>query len=201
PEPPTLTQSKLVLTDNGTSRYRALETTVNYRPRRNSNINFSYIRSDSRGDLNTFGANLATFEKNVVPPDRYALSRTDSPNRFLVWGDLSTFKGIIAAPAIDVHTGFPFAFFDADRHVPNETDFGRLPRTVSVDLGLYRDFGVRAFDRPGKLRVGVRVYNLTNHFNPRDAQLGENEEQSKPVLLGYLNNAGRTYRASLMFNF
>ena len=108
---------------------------------------------------------------------------------------------VMVSPAVDVHTGFPFAFFDADRHVPNEIDFGRLPETFSLDLGLYRDFTLTTLERPGKLRFGIRVYNLTNHFNPRDASLGESEDQKQAVLFGFLNNAGRTYRATATFSF
>jgi hypothetical protein len=201
PVPPTLLQSELVLSDRGTSRYRALETTATIRLARQSALSFSYTRSDSRGDLNTLGTNLGTFEKAVITPDRYALSRSDSPNRLLVWGDIDAFKGLTVSPALDVHTGFPFAFFDADRHVPNEIDFGRLPQTVTLDLGLYRDFRLAAVERQARLRLGLRFYNLTNHFNPRDADLGENETETAPLLKGFLNNAGRAYRLSAVFSF
>jgi hypothetical protein len=201
PNPPTLAQSELVLSDRGTSRYRALETTVTFRPRRQSTVNFSYTRSDSRGDLNPLSSILGTFEKAVITPDRYALSRSDAPNRFLVWGDVEAFKGVAVSSALDVHTGFPFAFFDADRHVPNETDFGRLPHTVSLDLGLYRDFRIAVIRPQARLRLGLRVYNLTNHFNPRDANLGENVTETAPLLKGFLNSAGRTYRLSAILSF
>jgi hypothetical protein len=201
PVPPTLLQSELVLSDRGTSRYRSLETTASFRPVQRSALSFTYTRSDSRGDLNTIGTNLGTFEKAVITPDRYALSRSDSPNRLLVWGDVEAFKGLMVSPALDVHTGFPFAFFDADRHVPNEIDFGRLPQTVSLDLGLYRDFRLAANDPKAHLRLGLRFYNLTNHFNPRDADLGENVTETAPLLKGFLNNAGRTYRLSAVFSF
>jgi hypothetical protein len=188
------------MSDSGTSRYRALETIVTFRPRRQSTVNFSYTRSDSRGDLNPLSSILGTFEKVVITPDRYALSRSDAPNRFLVWGDIETFMGISVSPALDVHTGFPFAFFDADRHVPNETDFGRLPDTVSFDLGLYRDFRFAALRPQARLRLGLRVYNLTNHFNPRDANMGENETETAPLLKGFLNSTGRTYRLSVILS-
>ena len=201
PIPPTLAQSQLLLSDQGTSRYRALDTTVTFRPVRQSAVNFTYTRSDSRGDLNPFGTILGPLQKVVITPDRYALSRSDSPNRFLVWGDIDSFKGFVMSPGFDVHTGFPFAFFDADRHVPNEIDFGRLPQTVSLDLGLYRDFRVAAIEPQARLRLGVRVYNLTNHFNPRDANLGENATETAPVVKGFLNSAGRTYRLSAVLSF
>ena len=197
PDPPTLSQDRLVLSDNGTSRYRELEATVTCKPLHSSYLNFSYIRSESRGDLNTFNTVLGTFQKAVITPNRYALSRSDSPNRFLVWGDLAGPAQLTLSTALDLHTGFPMAFFDADRHVPNDIDFGRYPWTVSLDMGLHRDFSLKAFDRPNKLRVTVAVYNLTNHFNPRDVSLGESEDQKAPLLKGFLNPVGRTYRAGI----
>ena len=110
----------------------------------------------------------------------------------------------MVSPALDVHTGFPYAFFDADNKVPTEVDFSRFPRTFSLDMGLYRDLKVMAFDRQGRLRLGLRVYNLTNHFNPRDVELdhGHSQEtEDQLVLKGYFNGARRTFRASATFNF
>jgi hypothetical protein len=204
PDKPGRSVTSLVLSDNGSSRYRELDATASYRPSRWSNLNGSYVRSSSRGDLGTFNAVMGTFEKLVISSSRYAHSRSDAPNRFLIWGDVRVPGSVMISPAVDVHTGFPYAFFDADNKVPNDVDFGRFPRTFSLDMGLYRDLKVMAFDRQGRLRLGVRVYNLTNHFNPRDVELdhGHSDETEDQLFLkGYFNGARRTYRASATFNF
>ncbi len=180
PDKPGKSVTALVLSDNGSSRYRELEATANYRLSRWSNLNGSYVRSSSRGDLGTFAAVMGTFEKLVIGPNRYAHSRSDAPNRFLIWGDVRVPGSVMISPALDVHTGFPYAFFDADNKVPTEVDFSRFPMTFSLDMGLYRDLKVIAFDRQARL---------------------SEETQDELFLKGYFNGARRTYRASATFNF
>ena len=191
----------LILSDDGKSRYRELETTASYRPVRSSVLNFSYIRSSGDGDLNAFSSVFGTFEKPFIGANRHARLRTDSPNRFLAWGDVTGPWGIRMSPALDVHTGFPFSFTDASNHVAPEADFGRYPRSVSLDLEVHHDFEVSELGRNGRLRLGLRVFNITNHFNPRGVDLDEDEEEKNPVLRGFFDNPGRTYRASLLLNF
>lgn len=204
PDKPGRSVTALVLSDNGSSRYREIEATASFRPSKWSNLNASYVRSSSHGDQGTFNAVMGTFEKLVLSASRYALSRSDAPNRFLLWGEFRVPGRLMVSPALDVHTGFPYAFFDADNKVPAEVDFSRFPKHFSLDMGLHRDLSLTAFDRQTRLRLGVRVYNLTNHFNPRDVELDHGhtqETQGQQFLKGYFNGAHRTYRASATFSF
>ena len=191
----------MVLSDNGKSRYRELETTAACRLRRASTLNFSYIRSTADGDQNAFSTVLGTFEKSFIGTNRHARSRSDSPNRFLAWGDVQGPLKLMLSPGLDVHTGFPFSFADASNHVAPEADFGRYPRSASLDLGLHRDFELNELGHKGKVRLGLRVFNLTNHFNPRGVDVTEDEREKSPVLRGFFDSPGRTYRASLEINF
>src|SRR6266571_3515741 len=199
-----LSVTALVLSGNGTSRYRELEATASFRPSKWSNLNASYVRSSSHGDLGTFNTVFSTFEKLFIGPNRYGLSRSDSPNRFLFWGNMRAPGDVMLMPAVDVHTGYPYAFFDADAKVPNEVDFSRFPRTFSLDMGAHRDLNLAAFDRKARLRLGVRVYNLTNHFNPRDVELEHGHtaaDQGQLSIKGFFNGFRRTYRASATLTF
>ncbi len=191
----------MVLSDDGKSRYRELETTAAYRLGRSSTVNFSYIRSTADGDQNAFSTVLGTFEKSFIGTNRHARSRSDSPNRFLAWGEVRGPWGLMLSPGLDVHSGFPFSFTDASNHVAPEADFGRYPRSASLDFGLHRDFELSELGRNGKVRLGVRVFNLTNHFNPRGVDVTEDETEKSPVLRGFFDSPGRTYRASLVVNF
>ena len=191
----------LVLSDTGESRYREFEATANYRPFNRATANFSYVRSSSLTDVNLFTPNVGTFERLFFSTNRFARSRSDAPDRFLAWGEIRPPGELVITPALDIHTGYPVAFVDADNKVPNEVDFGRLARTISLDLGVHREFAIKAFDRAARLRIGFRVYNLTDHFNPRDAELAEDELQKHPVLIRFFNSVGRSYRASLMLDF
>ena len=191
----------MVLADNGKSRYRELETTASYRLRRSSTVNASYIRSTSDGDQNSFSTVLGTFEKSFIGTNRHARSRSDTPHRFLAWGEIQGPWKVMTSPGLDVHSGFPFSFTDASNHVAPEADFGRYPRSASLDLGMHRDFDLSELGRNGKLRLGVRVFNLTNHFNPRGVDVTEDETEKSPVLRGFFDSPGRTYRASIVVNF
>jgi hypothetical protein len=203
PNAPAPDLTSVIVSDHGTSRYREVEGTVNFRPTKSTDLNLTYVRSSAVGDLNTFTSVLGTFEKLFLSKNQYAHSRSDSTDRFLAWGDVRLPGDFTVTPALDVHTGFPFGFIDADNTIPGKADFGRYPQWVSLDLGFYRDFKLNAFDRASKLRLGFRVYNVTNHFNPRDVLVSEieTETQKTPLLDGFLNGPGRGYRASVSFSF
>lgn len=191
----------LVIDDNGSSSYRELETTAFIRANGSSTLNVSFIRSSSSTDLNGFGTVMGTFEKLFIASNRYARSRTDAPNRFIGWGTIEIPGKFTLMPAVDVHSGFPFAFTDADNQIASDAEFGRFPRTATVDLGLNRDFNLRTFDRQGNLRLGLRIYNLLNHFNPRDVEVTEDEHESEGRISRFLNGARRTYRVTLVYSF
>src|SRR5262249_23080101 len=125
PNQPAPNVTSVVLSDHGTSRYREVEGTVNFRPANSTDVNFTYVRSSAVGDLNTFAAVLGTFQKLFLSKNQYAHSRGDSTNRFLAWGDVRMPGEFIVSPALDVHTGFPFGFIDADNTIPGKADFGR----------------------------------------------------------------------------
>ena len=201
PNDPSEQMSALILSDRGSSRYREVEATASFRLNRSTDLNASYIRSSSVGDRNSFLTTYDTFEKLFVSKARYGRSPSDTPHRFLSWGNISLPGGFILSPAFEARTGHIFSFTDGDGDVPNEAEFGRLPRLISLDLGGYRDFKVRTLSREGALRLGFKIYNLTNHFNPRDALVGENSEETAAEFKGFLNNFGRSYRVSLTLDF
>jgi hypothetical protein len=190
--------TKFILSDKGTSRFREVEATATYRLRKTSSVNVAYVRSSSNGDLNTFTGLTGTFERSVINLDRYSFSRSDSPNRFLAWGEVDLPGGLQLSPVLDVHTGFPYGFFDASNDIPGTPFLGRFPAAASLDLGLFRDVGVKKL-LEGRARVGFKVYNVTNHFNPREVKLAENDDG--PVFVGFLNPVGRSYRASFVLSF
>ena len=68
------------------------------------------------------------------------------------------------SPALDWRTGFPYSLQDMYRHYVGGFNTERLPTHFAVDLTAFKTFD--AFLR--KLDLGLQVFNLTNHFNPRD---------------------------------
>jgi hypothetical protein len=198
PDHPNPFATELILSDRGTSRFREVEATANFRLRKTSSLRVSYIRSSSSGDLNTFTGLTGTFGRPVIALDRYSFSRSDSPNRLVASGQIGLPGKLELSPVLDVHTGFPYGFFDASNDVPSTPLLGRFPAFASFDIGLFRDIRVKKI-REGRVRLGFKIYNLTNHFDPREVKLGENDDG--PVFIGFLNPVGRAYRASIMVNY
>ena len=88
------------------------------------------------------------------------------------WGDFTVKYGITVSPVLDIRNGFPLSVIDQDRNfVGPRNRAGRFPTFGALDLQV-----VKGLDAPGRwaekyrLRLGLKVFNVTNHFNPRDFQ-------------------------------
>ena len=67
----------------------------------------------------------------------------------------------------------------------------------STDLQITRPFTLHLGERQLKMRAGGAVFNLFNHDNPRDVQTIVNSSQFG----GFYNDAWRTFRGKLVFQF
>jgi hypothetical protein len=76
-------------------------------------------------------------------------------------------------------------------------DSQRFPVFASLDFQLVRKFRVEAFGRKRTLRAGVKVFNATNHFNPRDVQ----DNISAPNFGALFNSVRTQLRAKFEFDF
>ena len=97
-------------------------------------------------------------------------------------------------PLFDLRTGFPLSTIDEERNfVGARNEAGRYPAFMSLDMQVskrLRLFGHNA-------TVGVKVFNATNHFNPRDYQ----GNLASANYGGFANSVGRTYRGKWVFEF
>ena len=92
------------------------------------------------------------------------LLSSDTPNRFLAWGESSLPWKMRVIPMVEYRTGFPYAITDALQNfvgVPN-SDGIRFPSYLSLDARLSKDIAVTS---KYTARLAVRGLNLTNHFN------------------------------------
>jgi hypothetical protein len=97
-------------------------------------------------------------------------------------------------PVLDVRTGFPFSNVDADRaFVGPRNAVGRYPTFVSLDTQITKTF--RVFDH--NATVGLKVFNVTNHFNPRDYQ----GNVASANFGGFDNSVGRAFRGKWVLEF
>lgn len=194
----------LVLLSHGRSRYRELQLLAAYNNPNNPRIgnwNVSYVRSSARGDLNTIDNFLGNLPAFVVRPNEYAPLPFDAPHRFLLYGQLNTRYDITVSPSIEIRAGFPFSLVNERLDfVGARNGAGRFPTFLSLDAQVTKGFiipkFVPRFDGR-RARIGVAVFNITNHFNPRDVQ----NNMGSPNVGQFFSSLGTSVRGKFEFDF
>jgi len=191
----------LVLRSRGRSIYRELQLLAAYTKPRIGSWNASYVFSSARGDLNTADNFLGDFPAFVVRRNEYAPLEFDAPHRFLIYGELKTRYDITVSPSLEVRSGFPFSF------VNERLDFigarnkaGRFPTFISLDAQVIKGFAIPKFVpklEGRRVRIGVAVFNITNHFNPRDVQSNLGSSRAGQ----FFNSLSTSVRGKFEFDF
>lgn len=164
------TPPTLLLTNTGVSRYDEFETTLRWRPIEASDISIAYVHSKARGDLNTLSAIYTPFEAPVIVPNQFGTLPANIPDRVVTWSTWRLPLELTVSPVFDVHTGFPYSAIDVFQSYVGTPDSRRFPTFASLDMNVTKDFriGFLPWVRKHKMRLSVSVFNLTNHYNPRD---------------------------------
>jgi len=164
-------QSFLALTNTGSSHYRELESTAHFTFDRTDEINVSYIRSRTRGDLNNLSAMLIPFEQPVVRTNVYGILPYDVPNRVVTWGIFSLPKSLKFSPIADLHSGYPYSNIDTLQNYVGTPNGQRFASFFTLDVKIYRQVRIPFFgSEHGKgkghhVRLGFYSLNVTNHGN------------------------------------
>jgi outer membrane receptor for ferrienterochelin and colicin len=159
----------LELSNGGSDSYREFQVAGRYKFRQNL-LNASYVRSRAFGDLNDFNQFFGNLAQPVIQPDVRGRLPYDAPNRFLFWGTFAVPGKLTLVPVYDLHTGFPYSTEDEFREYVGPRNVDRFPRFSSFDLQISRPLSLRVGEKRVHTRVGVGVFNLFNHDNPRDVQ-------------------------------
>lgn len=200
-------QPALLLKNTGRSFYREFQLTARYQVQEKGQWIISYVRSNAVGDLNDFNQFFGNFENPIIRPNERSLLPFDATNRFLTWAELELPHGITASPVFEVHDGFPFSLVNASRDfIGPRNRAGRYPTFVSLDLQVTKRMKIPVFGRKLRSRIGFKVFNLTNHFNPRDIQ---NNIDSSAVTFRkecaefgqFCNSVRRAYGGKFVFEF
>jgi hypothetical protein len=176
-----LADGRLLLRNDGESRYREFQITGRVRLQERRHVFIAYVRSRATGDLNAFNIYFGNLRNPVIRANERSLQPFDAPDRLLFWGDIGLPKQVTVSPVVDWHTGFPFSLVDEDQNfVGARNRAGRYPTFFSLDLQVTKDLAPRVPNWgfiPAKFRgrkvpgrFGVKVFNVTNHWNPRDFQ-------------------------------
>jgi hypothetical protein len=188
--------SILSLSNAGSSRYREFQVMARYKFREHDQFTASYVRSRSEGDLNDFNSYFGNFENPVIRPNERSRLPWDAPNRFVFWGEFHTKYGISLAPVFDIRTGFPYSLIDEERNfVGQRNRAGRFPTFASLDMQVMKTVNLPGKGKKYRARLGLKVFNVTNHFNPRDFQ--NNLASSDFGALS--NGVGRRYGTRIVF--
>jgi len=186
----------IALSNSGSDSYKEFQVGGRYRLAQ-STLNASYVHSRAYGNLNDPSLFFGTYPQAVIQPDARGRLPFDAPNRFLFWGDLAGPWKLTLIPVLDVHTGFPYSIENQYREYIGQRDSSRFPRFTSCDLQVSRPISIHVGERRLRMRAGLSVFNLFNHFNPRDVQNDINSTQFG----GFFNDAWREYRGKLVFEF
>jgi len=185
----------LVLKSRGVSRYNEFQLLALYDDRRFHNWNISYVWSKAQGSLNTADNFLGDFPAFVVRANQYGTLPFDIPHRFLTYGEVKAPHGFTVMPALEIRSGFPFSFVNDRLDFVGARNRARFPTFMSLDATILKSFTMPFLDK--KARAGVIVFNITNHFNPRDVQNNLGSSHSGQ----FFNSLGPSVRGKFEIDF
>ena len=163
------TQGMMLLSNRGAARYHELVTMLSYRDEKGNQVNASYVRSRTIGDLNSLANLYVPFENPIIRPDAYTNLAADVPDRMVTWGIIHLPKKLVFAPVFDLHTGFPWSKVDALQNYVGEPNSNRFPTYFSFDFKVWKVIPLPhwlPFGGGFKLRWGVAVFNTSNALDP-----------------------------------
>jgi len=159
------------LSNDGRDNYREWQVSARYRLPASGHLTLSYVRSSAVGDLNALGSLFGAAPFRLLRENERAPLPFDSPNRFLAWSEVGLPFGLRAVPVVEWRSGFPYSNVDELRNYVGPRDrAGRLPSYRSVDLQITKLLAFNIKGKTRRIRVGVRLFNLLNDYNPKDVQ-------------------------------
>ena len=190
------TTGALELSNGGSDFYREFQVTARYQLAHHS-LNASYVHSRAFGDLNDLNQFFGNLAQPVIQPDARGRLPFDAPNRFLFWGSFAGPLHLTLVPVYDLHSGFPYSVENELREYVGPRNVDRFPRFSSFDLQIMRPITLHFGEKRIHARAGGGVFNLFNHFNPRDVQTIEESARFG----GFFNHAWREYRGKFVLEF
>ena len=186
--------NSLTVSNAGRDTYREFQVTAAYQVRRHT-VNASYVRSRAFGDLNDFNQFFGNAPTAVIEPNARGRLSFDAPNRFLLWGEFAAPMKFTIMPVLDLHTGFPYSIENQYREYVGPRNVERYARFASLDLQVTREIRIPRIGK--KAKVGFSVFNILNHFDPRDVQNNLDSYRFG----SFFNSPPRTFRGKFVIGF
>jgi carboxypeptidase family protein len=180
---------QLLVRGDGVSEYREVQISARRTFPKDQQVFVSYVRSIAKGELNDFATVTQGFDAPLVQPGGIARLASDAPNRVLAWGTFNLPRRIVVSPVVEWRDGFPYSKVDTRYFYAGDPNSERFPAFMSTDLVMYRTFTAKGHDAD----IGFQLFNVTNHFNPRDVYPVVGDPRSGafangvgPILRGYM---------------
>jgi hypothetical protein len=184
---------KLLLSNEGARNSWSGEFTGRYIFAGGSELYGSYVYSSAEGDLNEFSRLAGERPDPVIRPNAYSRLPFDAPHRFLMWGILHLPYGLTLSPVVEWRSGFPYSVLQEDQSYLGKANSARYPAFLSIDAQITKDFRIKKYD----ITAGVKITNLTNHYNPRNVI----SNIASPRYGELLNSRGLKLRARFSLGF
>ena len=181
----------LLLENSGGSFYREFQVVLRTRLQEKRNLFVAYVHSQARGDLNDLNTYFGNLRNPVIRANESGAQNFDTPHRLLAWGDIGLPFDLVATPVVEWRSGFPFSLIDEDQDfVGPRNEGGRFPPLVTFDILITKGVTIPFRGKKYKGRVGLSIFNITNHWNPRDVQNNVNSSQFG----SFFNSPDRSFR-------
>jgi hypothetical protein len=192
------TSAQLQLRNSGTQNYDEFLSMLRWNPTERTSLVASYVRSRAFGELNDYNQFFGNNPYPLIRPSQYGPLSSDAPNRVLFWGILGLPYKLQFVPILDVHTGFPYSKLDENwNYIGARDEAGRFPSFASLDLKLQYPFDFTFRRHRIQFLGGLKVIDVTNHYNPRDVQ----QYFASPNYGVFYNAVGRLWRIDGDFDF
>ena len=198
PFQPTGSPAELLLFNSGKQSYQEFLVMLRWQAGERSTVHASYVHSRAYGELNDYNQFFGNFAYPLIRANQYGPLASDAPNRGLFWGVIGLPKKFDFVPILDVHTGFPYSRLDQNwNFLGLENQAGRFPTFLALDTKLQYPVDFKFRGHRIQFRAGLTVYNVLNHFNPRDVQ----QYSASPNYGDFYNSVGRLFRIDGDFDF
>jgi len=179
------------LSSDGRSRYRDVEFSAHYTRGTMVDIEATYTRSRSEGDLNTLASSFDSVLAPIIGENAYAPLGTDVPHRLFVRGRVIPRSKWLVLGVFDWHTGLPYSVVNELLDFVGPRNALRFPNYCRLELGVERRIKVLRF-QPW---VGVRVSNVLRQSLPEEVQ----NNTGSPFFGGFYNSEPRRARVQVRF--
>jgi hypothetical protein len=179
------------LSSSGRSQYRDVEVGAHYTRGTKVDIDATYTRSRSEGDLNTLAGSFDSVLAPIIGENAYTRLSTDVPHRLFVRGRVVPRAKWLALGVFDWRAGLPYSVVDEALDFVGARNSQRFPTYCRLELGVERRIKILRF-QPW---VGIRLSNVLGTFLPDEVQ----NNTGSPFFGTFYNPEATRVRAQVRF--